>query len=169
MENSSFRSRRKRTRRYLSELEFGIRAVEGTHWRRFSEGHGQFPGSTSGDQTKMKQKAPLPWQGGKQASSVESINSHRNKSLLQHSNWNVNCEGCGWNAQFRTGREAGEAGWAHHKTTHHNKRTAKSMNTCDGAATPIFRQLILNGSVRAAKLKDETHQITSEVEQGAQE
>ncbi len=112
----------------------------------------------------MKPRVPPPWQEGKQTKRIKVINSPAHKLSAQNSVWNVVCEGCGWTAQFRTGREAGDGGWEHHKTAHHNKHTAKSVNTCDGAATRIFRGFVHNSNAQAAKLKGEAHRITPAVE-----
>ena len=106
--------------------------------------------------------------GGKQHQHVEIIASNY-KILSVTIIFEVVCEGCGWTAQFHTGKEAGEVGWAHHKTVHHNKHTEKSVNTCDGAATRIFCQFVHNRDAQAAKLKGMSHQITSAVEPGGRD
>ena len=100
---------------------------------------------------------------GKQHQHIKIIASNY-KNHSQSSTFEAVCEGCGWSAQFHNGKEAGEAGWAHHKTAHHNKHTEKSLNTCDGAATRIFCQFVHNRSAQAAKLKGGAHQIASAVE-----
>ncbi len=91
------------------------------------------------------------------------------KNHSQSSTFDTVCEGCGWSEQFHNGKEAGEAGWAHHKTAHHNKHTEKSVNTCDGATTHIFCHFIHNRSVQAAKSKGKTARDRSAVEQEAEE
>ncbi len=87
----------------------------------------------------MTQKAPSPGKGRKQTTSGSRINSQSNKAMRENSVWNVICEspGCGWSAQFATGREAGEAGWKHHRT-HHQEKTGNSHHgNCP--STHIFK------------------------------
>ncbi len=76
----------------------------------------------------MTQKAPSPARGRKQTATNSVTHSHSNKLSSENSIWNVECEGagCGWSAQFSTGREAGEAGWKHHRTVHHYRSECPS-------------------------------------------
>ena len=110
------------------------------------------------------EKPPLRVTGGKHTASNSHINSHSNKLSCENSVWNVICEGanCGWSAQFATGREAGEAGWAYHRTVYHNKITAKSVNTCDGAATHIFKTVVRNKNAQVARSRGTVYQATNE-------
>ena len=114
----------------------------------------------------MREKAPLPGRGGKEHVGISDIHSHRNKPSSRHSVWNVECEGCGWTAQFRTGREAGEGGWEHHLKFHHSKTFEKSPGH-ECPSTHIFR-IETEKQRAAAKTEGVPYQMTSNALQGAE-
>ena len=115
----------------------------------------------------MTEKAPLPDREGKRTQRVMVINSQLHKLLPDCSLWNVVCEGCGWTAQFRTGREAGEGGWLRHKSTHHSRKYKVSPGH-ECPTTHIFKTVTEKGT-KAARSESLPYQITSEGEPEARD
>ena len=104
--------------------------------------------------------------GGKQHQQYKIILSNyknHSKSFI----FRVVCEGCGWTAQFHTGKEAGEAGWKHHSEIHHAAKLSNSHKT-ECPVTRIFGAMAGGRGPFPLVLKNEMSKGTSNALQGAE-